>query len=90
MEKIPDASFSSLIIFLTTIASQYLGIVKNPMTDKAEVNLELAKYTIDSIDILKEKTKGNLTKEEEKLLETLISDLKLAYVRKQNETNEKK
>ncbi|MDI6840347.1 MAG: DUF1844 domain-containing protein [bacterium] len=90
MEKVPEASFASLVLFLATIASQHLGIVKNPITDKVEPNLELAKYTIDSIDILKEKTKGNLTKEEEELLETIISNLKLTYVRKQNKTTDQK
>ncbi len=81
MEKIPEASFSSLVLFLTTIASQHLGVVKNPLTDKVEKNLELAKYTIDSLDMLREKTKGNLTKEEEELLENIINSLKLSYAR---------
>lgn len=82
--KIPEASFYSLVLFLVTIASQYLGLVKNPLTDKVDENLELAKYTIDSIDILREKTKGNLTKEEEELLKSMLSNLKLTYVREQN------
>ena len=82
--KIPEASFASLVLFLVTIASQYLGLVKNPLTDKVERNFELAKYTIDSIDILREKTKGNLTKEEAELLESMLSNLKLIYVREQN------
>ena len=87
MEKIPEASFSSLVLFLTTIASQHLGVVKNPLTDKVEKNLELAKYTIDSLDMLREKTKGNLTKEEEELLENIINSLKLSYARESKKDN---
>jgi len=89
MEKgeIPEANFTSLVLFLTTIASQHLGVVKNPLTDKVEKNLELAKYTIDSLDVLRNKTKGNLTKEEEELLESMISNLKLIYVREQSKKN---
>lgn len=83
-ERIPEANFASLVLFLTTIASQHLGVVKNPLTDKVEKNLELAKYTIDSLDVLRDKTKGNLTKEEEELLESMISNLKLIYVREQH------
>ncbi len=87
MEKVPEASFSSLVLFLTTIASQHLGVVKNPLTDKVEKNLELTKYTIDSLDMLKEKTKGNLTKEEEELLENIINSLKLSYARESKKDN---
>ncbi|MBI4721823.1 MAG: DUF1844 domain-containing protein [Candidatus Stahlbacteria bacterium] len=88
--KIPEASFASLVLFFVTIASQHLGLVKNPLTDKVERNFELAKYTIDSIGILREKTKGNLTKEEEELLESMLSNLKLTYVREQNKERPQK
>lgn len=92
MEKgsIPDANFTSLVLFLTTIASQHLGVVKNPLTDKVEKNLELAKYTIDSLDVLQDKTKGNLTKEEEELLKSMLSNLKLIYVREQTKKDDEK
>jgi hypothetical protein len=86
-EEIPTPNFSSLVLFLTTIASQHLGIVKNPLTDKVEKNLELAKYTIDSLNVLKEKTKGNLTEEEERLLNEVLSKLKLSYVREREKKN---
>ncbi len=81
--------FSSIVFFFTTIALQHLGVVKNPLTDKVEKNLTLAKYTIDTIDLLKEKTKGNLTDGEESLLNSALSDLKLTYV-KEKELAEKK
>ena len=85
MEK---PNFISVVFFYTNIALQHLGIVKNPLTDKVEKNLEIAKYTIDTLDMLKEKTKGNLEENEEKLLASTISDLKLTYV-KMKETEEK-
>lgn len=86
--KIPEATFSSLVLFLVTIASQYLGLVKNPLTDKVEKDLKLAKYTIDSLDVLRDKTKGNLTKEEEELLENMLSNLKLTYVKEQSKSRQ--
>ena len=81
---IPEANFTGLVLFLVTIASQYLGLVKNPLTDKVDKNLALAKYSIDSLDILRAKTKGNLSKEEEELIEGMLSNLRLAYVNEQS------
>jgi len=83
----PD--FVSVIYFFATIALQHLGVVKNPLTDKVEKNLNLAKYTIDTLDLINEKTKGNLTKEEESLISSTLSDLKLTYV-KEKEREESK
>jgi hypothetical protein len=56
-------------------------VVENPLTKKKEKNLAMAKLTIDILGILKDKTKGNLECEEEKLLEELIYDLKMNYVK---------
>ena len=61
-------NFISVVYFFVTIALQHLGIIKNPLTDKVEKNLDLAKYTIDTLDLIKEKTKGNLTNVEESLI----------------------
>jgi len=84
-------NFISVVYFFATIALQHLGVIKNPLTDKIEENLDLAKYTIDTLDIIKEKTKGNLTKEEESLLTSTLSDLKLTYVKeKEKEESEPK
>lgn len=79
--EIPEANFISLVLFFATIATQHLGLVQNPLSEKVEKNLELAKYTIDSIDILKAKTKGNLTEEEQEVIDNILGDLKLAYVK---------
>jgi len=88
MDK-PD--FVSVIYFFATIALQHLGVVKNPLTDKVEKNLDLAKYTIDTLDLIKEKTKGNLTKKEDSLISSTLSNLKLTYVKeKEKEESESK
>ena len=70
-----------------TLVQQYqmqawisLGKLKNPVTDKIERNLDLAKMSIDMLDMLKEKTRGNLSQEENRLLEQTLADLKLNYV----------
>jgi septal ring-binding cell division protein DamX len=52
----------------------------HPSTGKAEVNLEAAKMFIDHLEIIREKTRGNLSKDEEKILTSVLSELQLAYV----------
>jgi len=72
--------FLQLISSLHAGALQQMGKVKNPATDKVEKNLEQAEFTIDMLDMLYAKTKGNISAEEEKFLGTVISELKLNYV----------
>ena len=72
--------FIQLVSSLHAGALQQMGKVKNPATDKVEKNLEQAEFTIDMLDMVKEKTKGNLSSEEEKFIGTVISELKLNYV----------
>ena len=62
------------------IAMMLLGKVVNPVTNKNEVNLEHAKYTIDMLDMLSIKTNGNLSEYETKFLNEVIRELKLNYV----------
>jgi len=61
----------------------HFGDIPDPITNKKQRNLPLAKQTIDILGILKTKTVGNLTKEESHLLDNLLYDLRLRYV---NET----
>ena len=79
--ELPEASFPSLVLTLGTGALQHMGLVENPLTGKTEKDIRLAKHTIDMLDMLKKKTKGNLRKEEEKLLEELLYDLRMKYVK---------
>mgnify|MGYP003961473729 CR=1 FL=1 len=54
--------------------------LKNRQLEKKTINLDLARHTIEMIAMLKEKTKGNLTEEEDNLLNALLSEIRLAYV----------
>jgi hypothetical protein len=78
---LPEANFSSLILSLTTSVLIQLGEIQDPNNKQATKNLPLAKQTIDLIGMLKEKTKGNLTPEEEKFVENILFDLKMRYVK---------
>mgnify|MGYP001451339840 CR=1 FL=1 len=80
---LPEITFSSFIISLSSSALFHFGEIPDPITNKKQRNLPLAKQTIDILGILKEKTIGNLTKEESQLLDNLLYDLRLRYV---NET----
>lgn len=77
----PQIDFSSFIFSLSTSAFIHFGAVPDPITKKTEKNLPMAKQTIDLLGILKEKTKGNLTSEEEKLLDNILFDLRMRYVK---------
>jgi len=78
---LPKVDFASFIFSLSTSALLHLGEVPDPVTQKREKDLPLAKQTIDILGMLKEKTRGNLTSEEEKMMETLLTDLRWRYVR---------
>ena len=87
--EIPEATFSSLILMLATGSLQNLGLMPNPMSKKVEKNLPLAHHTIDTLGLLKEKTKGNLEKEEEKLLDELLYDLRMKFLELKEKKEEK-
>ena len=72
--------FMQVVIQNQQMALLSMGKLKNPVTDKIERNLEYAKISIDTLDMLKEKTKGNLSDYESKFLDEVIRELKLNYV----------
>jgi hypothetical protein len=77
----PEIDFSYFVFSLSTSALLHLGEVPDPVTRTTERNLPLAKQTIDILGMLEEKTRGNLTGDEAKLLENLLTDLRWRYVR---------
>ncbi len=77
---LPEIDFSSFIFSLSTSALLHLGEIPDPMTRERHKDLPLAKQTIDILGMLEEKTKGNLAPDEGKLLETILSDLRLRFV----------
>jgi hypothetical protein len=74
------ALFANVVMMLASSAMQQLGKLVNPMTNKTEINLEGAQITIDMLAMLKDKTKGNLDKDEDKMLTELLTSLQLNYV----------
>ncbi len=85
-EKIGVDMFLQLIYGLQSSGWMMLGKIVNPMTGKPEKNLEAAKSTIDTLEMIKDKTKGNLTDEESRALETVISQLQVNYVEETKES----
>lgn len=73
-------NFSMFILSLTTSALVCLGELPDPITKEKVINLPLAQQTISIIEILKEKTTGNLSEDEENLIGTVLYDLRMKYV----------
>lgn len=71
--------FEQLVFILYTQCWEHLGKIPNPITGKIEKKLNEAKLIIDMLDMLKEKTKGNLTENELRFIEYSISQLKINY-----------
>ncbi|GAK61203.1 hypothetical cytosolic protein [Candidatus Vecturithrix granuli] len=75
-----EANFLTLIFSLYTHAQISLGLVPDPISQQTVKELPQAKYNIDLLSILQEKTKGNLTQEEEHTLEQILFELRMMYV----------
>lgn len=76
----PELDFFNYVASLGFQAMIFLGEVPNPMTNQTEKNVKQAKFLIDTLVLLREKTSGNLTKEEAELLNGSIYELQLRYV----------
>ena len=76
-----EINYSSLILGFSSAALSYLGYMKET-PDGSGMNLKLAKQNIDIIALLKDKTSGNLSDEEQRLTEAVLADLRLKYVEK--------
>jgi len=76
----PQPDFAGLVSSYATQALVGMGQFPHPATDKREVHLELAKYAIDTLQMLQEKTKGNLTDDEKKYLDAVLYDLRLRFL----------
>ncbi len=74
--------FSTFVLSLTSSAFYHLGDMPDPTTGKTETNLPAVQQTIDMLMMLKEKTQGNLTADEGKLLDQLIYELQMKYIEK--------
>ena len=79
----PPVDFSTFILGLASTAFMQMGATPAPEGEPVELNLVLARQTIDIVGLLREKTRGNLTAEEQKLLDALLYDLRLQFVEAQ-------
>lgn len=79
-QPLPKPEFLTHVTSLATQSLIFLGAVANPMTGQAEFDPEQARFIIDSIAMLMEKTKGNLTEQEEQTGNSIVSELKMAWV----------
>jgi len=81
--SLPPGNFAALVSMLVTQALFALGLlqIEGETEQKKEPDLEMAKYNIDMLEALEEKTKGNLTEEEQKVLENTLNQVRMAYVK---------
>lgn len=84
-----EVSFTNFVNGLGLECLVALGKLENPLTKKKELNIKQAHYIIDTLDMVRDKTKGNLSSDEVKVLEELLVYLKMLYVEKQGEGTKK-
>ena len=75
--------FTTFVLSISSAAFMGLGLTENPQSQKTELDLELAKHNIDLLELLKEKTKGNLSTDEGKLLDSLLYETRIRFVEAQ-------
>lgn len=86
MEKTPEksqsleASLSTLILSIASSAAMSMGLAPNPVSGKIEKDLNLARFNIDLLTILSEKTKNNRTPDEDRFISTILQDLKMKFI----------
>jgi len=79
-QALPSASFPALVQMIATQAAIFMSDQRDPQTGRPIRHLDLAKHNIDLLGVLEEKTKGNLTDDEKKLLDHLLYELRMVYV----------
>lgn len=80
-EYVPEVTFSNFVLSLSTTVLYHFGDFPDPATNKAEKNLTAAKQTIDMLNMLKNKTVGNLDNNEKELLDGILYELMMRYVK---------
>ena len=78
----PEVTLATFIFSLSSSALVHLGEIPEPQTNRTEVDLPIAKQIIDTLGMLQEKTKGNLDQDEERLLKSVLYDLRMRYIQK--------
>ncbi|MBA3028890.1 MAG: DUF1844 domain-containing protein [Desulfobacteraceae bacterium] len=80
----PEINFMTFIMSLNASAMVNLGVLDEPGSQKKDKNLMLGKQTIDILAMLQEKTKGNLSPDEENMLKNILYDLRIIYVKEKS------
>lgn len=75
-----EANFSTLVLSIASSAAMSMGLAPNPATGKMEKDVALARFNIDLLHMLKEKTKNNLTADEQKFFDAILTDLQMKFV----------
>ncbi len=78
---LPEANFEGLVSMITTQAYYALGLLRTEDDKDRPPDLTIAKYNIDMLGVIEEKTKGNLTEDEEKMLESTLHQLRMIFVK---------
>lgn len=86
--QIPPASFSMLVTTLASQAAVGLGQPATPEQQQGQVDLGFAKHMVDTLEVLEEKTRGNLTTEEANMLTSILYQLRMAYVSVKNQVEQ--
>ena len=84
VNQLPKIDFATFIFSLNSSVLFHLGEIADPNSGKKTKNLLLAKQTVDIISMLEEKTRGNLTKDEEELIRNILYELRILYVKGKN------
>ncbi len=79
--QLPEINFATFIFSLNSSVLVHLGIIDDPASGKKVKNLAIAKQTIDILGMLEEKTRENLTEDEESMLKNILYDLRMIYVK---------
>lgn len=80
----PTINFTSFVLSISTSALVQMGLIPDPVSNETQKNMVLAKQQVDILEMLYEKTKGNLDDNEEKLMQQVLYELRMRYVEAQN------
>lgn len=79
-DGLPSVTFSNFVISLASTAMVHLGKTPDPSTGARELDLPMARHTIDVLGLIEEKTRGNLDDDEQKLVDSLLYELRSSFV----------
>ncbi len=78
-----EASFSTLVLSIGSSAAMALGLSPNPTNGKIEKDIKLARFNIDLLSVLQDKTRSNLSEDEQKFIDFMVSDLQMRFIQVQ-------